>query len=792
MSPTTARCLLFSMLLPFASLPLCGQSVAITGKVVEAVQNTPVEFATVLLTSLDNDASLGGTTTGPDGSFALEAPHSRVRIQITFIGFAPRTLANFEQEGGTIDLGVVQLAQDQQTLEEVVVRAEKSQTVFKLDKRVFNVGKDLSSTGASALEILNNVPSVNVNIEGEIALRGSTGVQILINGKPSVLASEQGNALGTLTADMIERIEVITNPSAKYDAEGTSGIINIVLKKEERDGINGSVTLNTGWPHNHSLGLSLNRRTEKFNLFSQLGAGYRELPNDVRSTNQDLRSGNSLLSEGEEFRNENFYNFILGADYHINEANVLTLSGNFAYEIEDQPSATAFEFRDAAGQLLSAWERTESTQATNPKWQYELQYKKDFEDDEEHMLLFSALGSFFGKSQSSVFDNNTTVGDTSYASQQTRTDFKEAEYTFKLDYTRPVSEQFTIETGAQYVATDVSNDFAVSNLQDGLWANDPNFTNVFEYGQQVLGLYGTGGYEGGKWGLKVGLRLESTILNTLLATTQTANEQRFLNLFPSAHTSFKVTPALSFQAGYSRRVFRPRLWDLNPFFNIRNNFSIRTGNPELQPEFTDSYEVSAIYLLGQASLNFSLYHRYTTDVVERVATVADNVQTTTPQNIGTNQSTGLEANFKYSPKAWLSLNGDLNYNYFSRKGQLEGTSFNFDADQWSAKVTAKLKGPANIDFEITGHYRSSFQTVQSIVEDQVFADMGLRKKVLNGRGVINLSVRDLFASRVQESTAEQATFNLYNRRFRGRFITLGFSYGFGKGEAMEFSGQKRF
>ena len=149
-----------------------------------------------------------------------------------------------------------------------------------MDKRVFNVGKDLSSTGASALEVLNNVPSVNVNIEGEISLRGSSGVQILINGKPSVLASEQGNALGTITADMIEQIEVITNPSAKYDAEGTSGIINIIIKKEERKGINGSATINIGIPHNHSFGLSLNRRTEKFNLFTQLGVGYRELPND--------------------------------------------------------------------------------------------------------------------------------------------------------------------------------------------------------------------------------------------------------------------------------------------------------------------------------------------------------------------------------------------------------------------------------------------------------------------------------------------------------------------------------
>ena len=186
-------------------------------------------------------------------------------------------------------------------------------------KGVFNVGKDISSTGVSALEVLNNVPSVNVNIEGQISLRGANGVQVLINSKPSVLASEQGKGLGTITADMIEKIEVITNPSAKYEAEGSAGIINIILKKEERRGLNGSISLNTGIPHNHSTGVSLNKRTEKFNLFTQLGIGYRSLPRIKNSRNKNFNSLINLESSGIEYRNELYYIFILGADYYINE-----------------------------------------------------------------------------------------------------------------------------------------------------------------------------------------------------------------------------------------------------------------------------------------------------------------------------------------------------------------------------------------------------------------------------------------------------------------------------------------
>ncbi len=768
------------------------QGIEITGTVLEGSSRQPIEFATVMIADSETKKPVTGATTDMDGTFNITTESTDFYVEVSFIGFATQTIKEFSVVGGRVALGAILLSDNTQVLDEIVVRAERSQTEFKLDKRVFNVGQDLSSTGASALEVLNNVPSVNVNIEGQISLRGSSGVQILINGKPSVLASEQGNALGTITADMIEKIEVITNPSAKYDAEGTSGIINIVIKKEEKKGLNGSATVNTGWPHNHSFGLSLNRRTEKFNLFSQLGAGYRELPNDIENINRDLLNNTTVITEGEEYRNENFYNLILGTDYHIDPYNVLTLSGHFAYEIEDQPSLTNFSLLDETEVATSRWRREETTEATNPKWQYEFQYKREFKDSEEHMLLFSALGNFFGKDQSSEFINTTTFGSDADGTQQTRTDFKEAENTFKLDYTRPFSEEWTLETGAQYVINDVSNDFEVNDLADGQWVNDPNLTNVFEYHQNVLGVYGTGAYEGDKWGVKLGLRMENTDLSTLLVNTDESNKQNFTNLFPSAHTSYKLSENLSLQAGYSRRIFRPRLWDLNPFFNIRNNFSIRTGNPDLLPEFTDSYEVSSIYIAGKTSLNVSLYHRYTTDVVERISTFEDNVNIFKPVNLGTNRATGLELNAKYTPNNWLSLNGDVNYNYFNRQGTLEATSFDFTADQWSTKWTAKLKLPAQIDFEVTGHYLSAFKTVQSEISDNLFADLGLRKKIMNGKGVLNLSVRDVFASRIMESVTNQAAFYLYNRRQQGRFVTVGFSYGFGKGEAMEFSGQKRF
>ena len=766
-------------------------AVDVSGKVISASNNQALEFATVMLINPLTEKALAGTTTDKNGVFQIKSLSRDFHVKVSFIGFEARTLSDFQVEGRSLDLGEITLSEQVANLDEVEIRAEKSKTEFKLDKRVFNVGKDLSSSGASALEVLDNVPSVNVNIEGEISLRGSQGVQILINGKPSVLASEGGNALGTITADMIDKVEVITNPSAKYEAEGTAGIINIVIKKEERKGVNGSVSLNTGTPHNHSFGLSLNRRTEKFNLFSQLGAGYRELPNDNRNINRNLRNNTAILSDGEEFRNETFFNFILGTDYLIDKNNIITLSGSYALELEDQPSQTNFSFQDSTGAITSQWFRTEETEATNPKFQYELQYKRDFPDDKDHMLLFSALGNSFAKDLSSTFSNQNTLGDFTNNNQRTRSDFKEARYTFKLDYTKPFNEEWTLETGAQYVIMDVGNEYFLEDLIDNEWVENEDLTNDFDYDQKVLGVYGTGAYESDRWGVKGGLRLENTDLRILLVNTDESNRQLFTNLFPSLHSSYKFSEFISLQAGYSRRISRPRMWDLNPFFNPRNNFSIRAGNPNLQPEFTDSYELTSIYLFNKASLNFGVYHRFTTDVVERVATFEDNVTISMPMNIGTNQATGIELNGKYTPTKWFTLNGDFNLQYFNRKGTFQGTSFDFNADQWSTQLTGKFALPADVDIELSGNYESDYKTFQQVVSDMLFVNMGIRKKIMKGKAIINISARDLFASRIRESETNQPDFFLYSRRLRGRFLTLGFSYGFGKGEAMEFSGAKR-
>jgi outer membrane receptor protein involved in Fe transport len=781
------------ILMAVLTVPLFAQTdaITVTGKVIDKSDEQPIPFATVLIQDSETNQNITGASSDDEGNFTLQVAASNFRVEVSFIGFETVTLSDFTVSGGIADLGVIGLEKVNTVLDEVELRAEKSSTEFKLDRRVFNVGKDLSSTGMGALELLNNVPSVNVSIEGEVSLRGSSGVQILIDGKPSIIADDPANTLSSITAEMIERIEVITNPSAKYDAEGTSGILNIVLKKDDKTGMNGSVTLNTGIPDNHSIGFSLNRRTERFNLFTQLGVGYRSLPRDNENSNQDLVRNTTVSSIGTDYRNENFYNIILGSDYYINDLNVITLSGNYTYEIEDQPSETNFTFIDSLGEVVSRWKREETTEATNPKWQFDLQYKREFEDYDDHLLLFSAQGRFFGKDQTSDFEVTPIEGDLEFNDQQTETEFQQAEYIFKLDYTKPFSDRMTMELGSQYFISDVGNDFAVRELIDGEWVTDPNLTNDFEFDQRVFGVYGTFAYEGDAWGFKGGLRVENTELQTLLTDTDEKNSQYYTDLFPSGHISYKLSDVTSFQLGYSSRIYRPRLWDLNPFFNIRNDFVIRKGNPNLQPEYTDSFEFTSILAFEKVSLNAGAYYIYTTDVIERVTTFEDNVSITAPENVGTNQRIGFEVNFKYSPLNWFTLNGDFNYGYFERKGEFEDQVFDFTGDQWTSRLTGKFKLPAQFEFEIIANHQSAFQNIQGEVSSVTFADLGLRKKISKGKLVLNFSIRDIFASRNREIMTYGQDFYLYSNSLRGRFITLGLSYGFGKGEAMTYSGRRR-
>ncbi|MEM1358613.1 MAG: outer membrane beta-barrel family protein, partial [Bacteroidota bacterium] len=523
------------------------------------------------------------------------------------------------------------------------------------------------------------------------------------------------------------------------------------------------------------------------------GAGYRTLPNTQRRSNQFINSGTTVTSEGEVDKNETFLNLILGMDYHFNATNVLTLSGRFAYEWEDEFSQQDFLRNTTDGGAADDWRRDETTEAVNPKWHYELHYQRQLKspDDRDHTLMISALGDGFLKDQSSEFLTTTREGQAAFGDQQTRTDFGQKGYVFGLDYTRPVGQKGSLEAGLQYDRDDTGNDFVVLNRLNESFELDPNQTNDFRFDQGVIAAYATFGLEGKQWGWKAGLRAEGTQVNTLLVTTNVASKRWYRNLFPSGHVSYKVNSGLSFQLGYSRRIYRPGLWELNPFFNLRDNFNVETGNPDLRPELTDGGELTGIWTGDKANLSVSVYHRRTTGAIEDFIFLENGINVNRPLNLGIQEVSGLEINAKAFLTESLTVSTDRNGRRESRRATVADQVFDFSTLPWRARLNAKLQLPAGLDVEASGHYRSGFALTQGQFFDTGWVDAGLRKKLSGGKWVVSLSVRDLFASRRFQSTRESADFLQFGTSRRGRFLLVGVSYAFGDGEAMEFGGAKQ-
>lgn len=340
----------------------------------------------------------------------------------------------------------------------------------------------------------------------------------------------------------------------------------------------------------------------------------------------------------------------------------------------------------------------------NFKWNYELQYKKDFEDNEDYVLFFSVMGNFFGKDQFFEFINIFLFDGDVFGDQFIWINFQEVEYIFKLDYIRLFFDKLILEMGVMYVVNDVSNDFVVSNLEGGDFVVDFSFINIFEYSQDVLGVYIIGAYEGEQWGIKLGMCVEYIDLKILLAIIGEFNNQNFVNFFFFLYMFYKFSDWVFVQVGYFWWIFCLRLWDFNFFFNICNNFSVCIGNFNLLLEYIDFYEVLSIYFLGLLFMNFSVYYWYIEVVVECIFVFENNVNIIMFMNIGINCIIGFEFNVKYSLKFWLIFNGDFNYNYFNWQGELEVIFFDFMGDQWFGKLIIKFKLFVYIDFEVMGQY----------------------------------------------------------------------------------------
>jgi len=765
--------------------------ITVKGTVIDAQSQIALEFATISLYSMRDSSLVTGGLTDATGDFAFQSRMGRMYAVIEFISYEAQYLeVPFDRDAirsgsRVIDMGQIGLVVSGIALDDIEIRAEKSETQFSLDKRVFNVGKDLANQGGTAQDILDNVPSVTVDIEGAVSLRGSEGVRILIDGKPSGLANQDNaNGLRAIPANLIESVEVITNPSARYEAEGMAGIINIVLKKDKGSGFNGSFDVTGGYPEQAGLGANLNYRKGKVNWFANYGLRYRTGPGQGKSFLEQNRGGETFFQETERDNDRSgLSNSIrFGIDYNPSDKEVIT--GAFLYRRSDEDNFGAIQYRDYLNSfpqnLTNTTIRTDDEAEDESNLEYSVNYKKEF-SSRKHTLEATVQYQDNVESESSDFLEQSTVSVGAPIAdlvQLSANDESNRQWLIQLDFNKPVGKDGKFELGGRSSLRQINNDYVVQQLEDGTFVNLAGLSNDFNYDENVHALYGIYGNKVDKFSYQFGLRAEYSDILTELIQTNEVNARDYFNIFPSSFLNYELAPGSTVQMSYSRRVRRPRFWDLNPFFTFSDSRNTFSGNPNLDPEFTNSYELNYIRYLDDLTISGGFFYRHTTDVIQRILNFnSDGTTNRQPENLATGDDFGLELTFQYSGVKWLRLNGSANFFKQKVNGQNVDASFESNTTTWNTRWTSRFTFWKGSDLQLRFNYRAPRETVQGRSNSIASVDIGWSKDILDKQGTLTLSVRDVFNSRKRRGTTIGENFFRESEfQWRARSTNLTFNY----------------
>lgn len=781
-----------------ANIDMSNFSGTISGQIVDSLSKDVVEFANIALYRQRDSSLVTGTMTDAQGNFKLEKlTPGRFYIEVKFIGYKPRVLTGVtvSPRAPRVSLGSIGILSSSQDIEAVVVTGEKRMLQHNLDKKVINVDKDISSQGGTALDVLQNVPSVDVDTDGNVSLRGSTNVNILIDGRPSNLTS-----MDELPAQMIESVEVITNPSARYDPDGLSGIINIVLKKKKEPGYNGMGSFMAGTGDKYNGSLSLNWRQDKFNFFANYD--FRKMRMDTYSNsdritmvdkNTVLDSTSYLIQNQDGLRGGLFNNIRGGVDYSINSKTTLSFTASLNVRGFDNDNFSISNNSNNYNPSVSIAERNSINRNSGLGQQYALNFKKTYDQPGQEWTADIYFSRMDGENESDISDISDKDGIASYIQERSFADSWTNTATLQTDYVRPIGDGGRLEAGLKGMIRKSDSDYLYDtlNIPLNLWSLDPERSNRFVYSEQIYSAYGiySNTFADNKFSYQVGVRVEDQITTSDQRSTNEKVDTSRLNFFPSMHLRWEPNQKNSFQISYSRRVNRPNSFILNPFLNTSDKYNWSKGNPYLEPEFTSSIDFSYNLNYPKTKVSASVFYRDTKNGFSRKVAVIDTVTTlSTYINLSHNESYGLEGVLTQTLTKWWRIN--TNYSYFYTKlhgdvsrGADEGTA-------WTAKFTSFFTIGKNIDFQINGNYRSKVISAggsgrgffmmggsQGETKEMYWIDLGARINVLKNRGAITLRVSDILKTQVHESNTWDTNFTSYSEFGRdSRVLYVGFSY----------------
>jgi outer membrane receptor protein involved in Fe transport len=750
---------------------------AITGKVLDKTTQQALEYATVTILDPKTNKVLEGGITNGKGTFSLEIAKGTYTIKVEFISFKPYLLKDISIVKD-MNLGTIHLDEDLEALSEVEIIAEKSTVELKLDKKVFNVGKDLISQGGTVNDILDNVPSVSVDAGGGISLRGNGNVRILINGKPSALVANNG--LDQIPAENIAKVEVITNPSARYEAQGTAGIINIILKKNKKGGFSGSVQVGAGIPRDFRTNVNLTYKADKINLFTNVGyrnSNYEgEEKNRQTVTNNGIES--SLLQNNDQDRNDNAHNIFFGGDYYINDKNTLTASFYHTALKNADETRLNYSYLDANGVVDSTISRIENYKEPQNFHRLEMNYEKTFEKEGQKLEIDIQYDFWNDDEQENIRQQRTIPATTDFTTIRSDDVESSKDFLFQANFVSPLTKTSQLETGFRSEIRRITSDYMV-HIDEQLV---PDLDNELDYNERIYGVYAQYGNKIGKFSYLLGLRVEHSDIGIDDEKQLFNDSKKYTNLFPTAHFSYEIADRTDVQLSYSRRINRPAFWQLNPFGGLTDFRNIFAGNPDLNPMYTNSFEAAFLKRWGKFSINPSIYYQHTTDFFNFVTSQsADGNFRTIPVNLDTEDRLGFELSTTYNPFKWLRLSGEFNYYQFDQKGEYLGNNFDAKNKTWFTRINSRMRFSKGLSTQLSFNYRGRNQQAQTLQKAQYFADFAISKDIFNDKGAITLNVRNLFDSRIQDQVVTGENFRLESESKRiGRRISVTFVYRFNR------------
>ena len=772
------------------------KKIKITGKITEKTSNQPLEYATISLLNTNNFKTFSGGITNNLGEFSIETNAGIYDIKIEFISFNPLIIKQKSLLENT-NLGTIAMAENPSQLGEVVVRAETSTVEIKLDKKVYNVGKDMIVKGGTASDVLNNVPSVTVDGDGNVSLRGNENVKIFIDGRPSN-AVNIATAMQAIPADAIDKVEVISNPSARYDAEGGAGILNIVLKKGKTNGLNGSIVATVGFPQNFNLQSSINFKSELFNFFSNVGLTNSISPGNFLTNTNYFDANRNIERTINETRNNDRerkgHNYNFGIDLNLDKSTTWTNTLNFRKSDGENPEIVKLK-----NNLLSGnFERNRNNDqfTYNQNVEFATNFTKKFKKD-GHKFSADFSASIDDDNDSSLIFDFITGQENLKTTTKTKNFQNQYKQLLQADYVLPIGKMSQFETGYKGDINKLKTDFGTGNIDvSGNYTANLSNTNQFNYKENINAIYMQFGSKYKLFSYLVGLRLEDSEINFNLKN-EIENKKNYKNWFPSAFLTYPISDISTISLNYSKRITRPRNRFINPFAGINSDINFFIGNPDINPSLTDALDFGFLTKIKKITFTSSLYYNRTKNpflfIRRQNGNVINNVPVlvSTPINLNFDNRFGIEFTANFSPAKWWKFNTNFNffqsdingiYNYnLQSNNALVTEKFERKSTNWFLKFNSKISLPYKIDWQTNGIYTAPQNTPQGKSLAVYTLNLAFSKDVLKDKATVSLNVSDLFNSTKMIRQFNLPTIESYTEmQRRERQINLSFTYRFNK------------